>query len=75
MKITIFHLGGWKAQGLPKGGFGHVLARKAKKGRTFRPAFFRRFFMSVEKLTPHDKPSPLPHSSTMGEQISHFAHN
>jgi hypothetical protein len=35
MKITIFHLGGWKAQGLPKGGFGHVLARKQKKGELF----------------------------------------
>jgi hypothetical protein len=28
-------LGGWKAQGIPKGGFGHVLARKAKNGEKF----------------------------------------
>jgi hypothetical protein len=50
-----------------------------KKRENFSSAgstgLFRRFFMSAEKLTPHDKPSPLPHSSTMGEQISHFAHN
>jgi hypothetical protein len=31
-KIKIFCLGGWKAQGLQKCGFGRVLARKAKKG-------------------------------------------
>jgi hypothetical protein len=34
-KITIFCLGGWKARGLPKGGFGRVLVRKAKKGENF----------------------------------------
>ncbi len=31
-KIIIFYLGGWKARGIPKGGFGRVLARKAKNG-------------------------------------------
>ena len=30
--------GGWKARGIPKGGFGRVLARKAKKGETFLSA-------------------------------------
>ena len=34
-KITILCLGSWKARGLPKGGFGCVLARKAKKGENF----------------------------------------
>jgi hypothetical protein len=33
-KILLF-LGGWKARGIPKGGFGRVLARKAKKGEKF----------------------------------------
>jgi len=31
----IFVLGGCKARGTPKGGFGRVLARKAKKGKKF----------------------------------------
>jgi hypothetical protein len=31
-------LGGCKAQGIPKGGFGRVLARKAKKGEKFSSA-------------------------------------
>jgi hypothetical protein len=30
-KIIIFYLGGWKARGIPKGGFGRVLARKEKR--------------------------------------------
>ena len=37
-KITrkkILYLGGWKARGIPKGGFGHVLASKAEKGKKF----------------------------------------
>jgi hypothetical protein len=34
-KIIIFYLGGWKARGIPKGGFGRVLARKAKNGEKF----------------------------------------
>ena len=33
--INIFW-GGWKARGIPKGGFGCVLARKAKKVKSFR---------------------------------------
>jgi hypothetical protein len=37
-KIIIFYLGGWKAQGIPKGGFGRVLARKAKNGEKFSSA-------------------------------------
>jgi hypothetical protein len=37
-KIIIFILGGCKAQGIPKGGFGRVLARKAKKGEKFSSA-------------------------------------
>ncbi len=32
---NIFYLGGWKARGIPKGGFGHVLARKEKKVKSF----------------------------------------
>jgi hypothetical protein len=31
----MFYLGGWKARGIPKGGFGRVLARKEKKGEKF----------------------------------------
>jgi hypothetical protein len=34
-KIIVFVLGGWKARGLPKGGFGCVLARKERKGKKF----------------------------------------
>ena len=34
-KIIIFYLGGWKARGIPKGGFGRVLVRKEKKGEKF----------------------------------------
>jgi hypothetical protein len=30
------NLGGWKARGIPNGVFGCVLARKAKKGKSFR---------------------------------------
>jgi hypothetical protein len=30
---TVFFLGGWKARGLPKGGFGCGLAIKARKGK------------------------------------------
>jgi hypothetical protein len=37
-KIIIFVLGGCKARGIPKGGFGRVLARKAKKGEKFSSA-------------------------------------
>jgi hypothetical protein len=37
-KIVIFYLGGWKAPGIPKGDFGHVLARKAKNGEKFLSA-------------------------------------
>jgi hypothetical protein len=37
-KIIIFVLGGCKARGIPKGGFGRVLAIKAKKGEKFSSA-------------------------------------
>jgi hypothetical protein len=37
-KKVIFVLGGCKARGIPKGGFGRVLARKAKKGEKFLSA-------------------------------------
>ena len=37
-KIMVFVLGGWKARGIPNGGFERVLARKAKKGEKFRSA-------------------------------------
>ncbi len=33
--VIIFVLGGCKARGIPKGGFGRVLAIKAKKGEKF----------------------------------------
>ena len=33
--VIIFVLGGYKARGIPKGGFGRVLAIKAKKGEKF----------------------------------------
>jgi hypothetical protein len=33
-----FYLGGWKARGIPKGGVGHVLAKKAKNGEKFSSA-------------------------------------
>ena len=34
-KIILFVLGGWKARGIPNGGFGRVLAIKEKKGKKF----------------------------------------
>jgi hypothetical protein len=45
----IFVLGGCKAQGISKGGFGRVLAIKAKKGEKFLSA--ARIGLSSKKLS------------------------
>ena len=37
-KKDYYYLGGWKARGLPKGGFGCGLAIKARKGKKKRQA-------------------------------------
>jgi hypothetical protein len=49
-KIMIFVLGGCKAQGTPKGGFGRVLARKAKKGNKFWEAACTGLIVLVETI-------------------------
>jgi hypothetical protein len=51
MKITIFHLGGWKAQGLPKGVFGHVAfaIKEAVPFSMFAKPAFRKLFTVVNK--------------------------
>ncbi len=42
-------LGGWKARGIPKGGFERVLARKAKKGKKFWSAGWKPRLKEKEK--------------------------
>jgi hypothetical protein len=59
---NIIFLGGWKSRGIPKGGFGHVLARKAKKGEKFLLAGKAGLKMSYQLVLqfPNQSISPTP---------------